>query len=106
MTRGGHVLMAVVSVGIAAFAILTYKEGGKFVGGGLVAIGLVNVIFKNRIGKSVHDNAKIFSCNLFSVWRDLGVKGAQDLYLRIGIVMIVVGAVDWITFLLRLAPHD
>ena len=101
-----RILMTTVSVGVVVLAIVTYKKAGDFVGAALFIIGWMNVLFSRKIGQSVHYSSRIFPTRLAPMWRHVDVREIANLYRAIGIIMVSVGAIDWIVFFFSLVPHD
>ena len=65
----------------------------RFGGGFFLAIGAINIVFHRSIGRQAYGKVQSKPPFISKFWEVGGEKGAQLLYLGIGIICAVVGCV-------------
>jgi len=86
-------LLVVIAAGVSVLASRLPPDMSRFAGGFFLAIGAMNILFHRRFGRQVYGRAHSMSPFVSKFWDVGGEKGAQLLYLGIGIIFAVVGCV-------------
>ena len=87
------ILLAPVATGVSWLAHKIPSSLGKGPGGVLVAIGVFNVLLHRRLGRQISSRSQSMPPLVARFWNQGGERGAQLLYLGIGIILVVAGGV-------------
>ena len=86
------VLFGLVSVVFVAFLFVLPSSESGFVGASLVAGGALYILLHRISGRWAHKQGRAIP-GVSDLWSNLGVEGAQLLYLGIGVIVIAAGCI-------------
>jgi len=86
-------ILAVIAAGVSWLASRIPSDGSRLAGGFLLAIGAMNILFHRRFGSKDYGRVRSMSPFVAKFWNVGGEKGAQILYLGIGVIVALVGCV-------------
>jgi len=88
-------VLAMVAAWMAAvlFVALAWPNGGKSLGGCLLAIGALNLFFYKGIGRKVFAKTQSSRPFVARFWEGIGERGVQLFYLGVGSILAVGGCV-------------
>jgi hypothetical protein len=80
--------LVVVGAGLACWIAIIPSNGYKFVGEGMLAIGLINVLFFRIFGRQTFRMAQAMPGWVPQFWEKLGQDVSGYLYLGIGLMLL------------------
>jgi hypothetical protein len=95
------VLLIFIAGGFVALIDTLPAEAHSFVGSFLVAVGCLQIFLHRRFGSRSFIYAQSLPRKISSLWNTLGEKGAKQLYLGIGCLTLIAGAI-----LIGHGPHN
>jgi hypothetical protein len=86
--------LAVIAIGVAVILDVALPlPGAKLVGGFFLALGAMNVFLRKRTGRQIFARTQSSWRFIAGFWTRIGEKGAQFLFLGIGIILALAGCV-------------
>lgn len=89
--RGVFVMLTLICAGIVVFLFAIPSAGSKFVGVCFIVIGAFNILLHQILGRHSYNSAKSMPPLISKFWEHNGLRGAQFLYLGIGIAVAAAG---------------
>ena len=83
------ILLVVIAAGVSWLLYWIPPSLGRLPGGFLLAVGALNILLHRRIGRQTFGWARLMPPVVARFWGCGGEKGAQLLYLGIGIILAV-----------------
>ena len=83
----------VIFAGVSFLAYRVDPSGRRLGGGFFLAIGAMNILFHRRFGRQAFGRGHSMRLIVARFWDYGGEKGAQLLYLGIGVIFAIVGCV-------------